>query len=238
MGRARNMGGGEAADKRAGRAGAGSGERAGHPAAIGAAQQHEQPRPVLPVVDFREAHVPAAVLFSDGQAFVFVPLYESEAAVLAVEIDAPGEPKELLRMDLQKRLEAGRLNIGNRSEAIIPCGKKMQVNATLITLSSDQSYQQTVRHRLNLPELTPEALAKNAIENAWRGHCCDREKAAGTPGTPVQVDAIVPTSHMRDLHLTAVRYVGWRETFSVLWLCSWASIFISLLLAIMMGMLD
>ncbi len=200
-----------------------------------AEQRHGQPRPVAPAIDFKESDLPAAVLLSDGEASAFIPLYKSATGLLEVEIDARDEPKELLRMDLRQPVEAGRLNIGDRSEVVIPCGKRMQVNATLITLSSDQSYQQAVRRRLNLPELTPDALEKDAIENAWLSHCRGKEEAAGTP---VQVDAIVPTSHVGDLHLAAVRYVGWRETLFILWLCFWASIFISLLLAIMTGMLD
>lgn len=197
-----------------------------------------EPRPLKPPIDFKDSHVPAAVLLSDGEASAFIPLYENQSALLEVEIDSLDEPKALLRNDLRQPLEAGRLTIGSRNESVIPCGKPMQVNATLATLSSDQSYQQAVRRRQNLPEFTPEELEKDPVENAWRSYCLSREEAGGTPGIPVQVDAIVPTADNGIIELSSVRRSGWRDTFAIIWLSIWASFFISLLLAIMTGMLD
>lgn len=186
-------------------------------------------------VIFRDSQVPAAILLSDGGASAFLPFLGSDIPGLEVELESLDAPRDLLRQDLQDRLDSGQFTMAARWEAVVPSSKSVQVNATLATLSSYQSYQQEIRHRLNLPELSAEDLAQDPVETAWRSHCRHREEAEGLPGTPVQVDAILPTSHIHDILMAPVHYASWRETIYVLWLSIWVSVIILLLLTVMIG---
>lgn len=164
-----------------------------------------------PVVRFSESMSPPAVLLTDGEgAEVFLPFLDENVQGMEIEIDRPDEPRSLLREDLRKQMEMRTFVIGKRLESLVPCGKLMQANAVLSTLSSTDSYLRAVHARRKLPEPSEEQLRDDKVEQAWRRYCRAREEKAGA--APVPVNALLPLDEIGGVRIVRQTFASWRET--------------------------